>query len=454
MSTITEIISGQCGMEGVQGLMTDKAVQSTVQSMLQPPAVLHSCHLRRAKFKPGRKLTAYYDVEISDCPQAAGSTVRPLAVTWTPPGTPHKLATAEGALGAEIAQRGLAAPFAQLIGDWPDANMHVQIAPFDPVFPHVARLMDPTYARQLLRDCATLDSQWTATPIRYRPRQRHVLRYDAPGATAPTQTLFAKVYADDSHEQFCARNQRIAEWLAAASSTVSALRPLGYLPADFTILYTQVQGRPLSDKLSADGETGHAALLHNLAQTGAALHTLHNAPASLINGLPPIHMDAELKAIKRTCEHIAALLPDVWQQIESILAQAAAMYAALPQEASTFVHGDFKADHVLAADEQLTLIDFDSCAVADPAYDIGKFLADLVWWDEGADAVACTKATDAFLDGYGLAKTDPRLQRAHIWQALIGIKMTAHRVRIFDAQWAARTAAAVQNCAAPLGAMR
>ncbi|MEZ4661178.1 MAG: aminoglycoside phosphotransferase family protein [Caldilineaceae bacterium] len=458
MSTIAEIMSGACGIEGVQRLMAEDAIGGVVQSMLQPSAALAACHLRRAKFKPGRKLTAYYDVAIDDPRQADGTTVRlitrPMTVTWTPPGTPHKLATAAGALGAEIQQRGLAEPFAQLICDRPDANLHVQVAPFDPVFPHLARLMDPHYAREALHDCAAPDSHWTVTPIRYRPRQRHVLRYDVQGDAAltstPPQTLFAKVYADDSRQAFCARNHQIADWLAAASSTVSALRPLAYLPADFTILYAQVDGQPLSAKLENVGETGADAPYHNLAQTGAALHTLHRAPASLTNGLPPLPMDAELKAIKRTCEHIAALLPDVWRQIQSILAQAAAMYATLPQEAPTFVHGDFKADHVLAAGDRLTLIDFDSCALADPAYDIGKFIADLVWWDGDVRSAACERAVDAFLDGYGLSAHEPRWQRARIWQALIGIKMTAHRVRIFDAQWAARTAAAVHNCAAPL----
>ena len=458
MPTIAEIMCGERGIEGVQQLLTADSVRDVVQSMLQPTAVLQACHLRRAKFKPGRKLTAYYDAEMSSAVQTNGpiglTSVRPLAVTWTPPGTPHKLAITEGALGIEIQQRGLAAPFARLICDRPDANMHVQMAPFDPIYPHLARLMDPDYAREMLGAYIDYNSHWNVTPIRYRPRQRHVLRYDAqtapPSTAAAPQALFAKVYADADHQPFYVRNQRIADWLAASSSTVTVLRPLAYLPADFTILYAQVNGEPLSDHLAQDDQQRNHATLHNLTQSGAALRTLHQAPADITQGLPTIRMEAELKAIRRTCEHIAALLPETWRRVESALRRAADMYGALPQEAPTFVHGDFKADHVLTAGNQLTLIDFDSCALADPAYDIGKFLADLVWWSGDAYSVAGAQMSNAFLAGYGLAENDARLQRARIWQTLIGIKMAAHRVRIFDAQWGARTDAAIQNCVAGL----
>ncbi|MCB9149736.1 MAG: hypothetical protein H6641_13330, partial [Caldilineaceae bacterium] len=180
MSTIAEIMCGERGIEGVQQLLTADSVRDVVQSMLQPTAVLQACHLRRAKFKPGRKLTAYYDAEIGGVPQTNGPigrpAVRPLAVTWTHPGTPHKLAATEGVLGIEIQQRGLAAPFARLICDRPDVNMHVQVAPFDPIYPHLARLMDSDYARERSGAYTDRNSHWTVTPIRYRPRQRHVLR--------------------------------------------------------------------------------------------------------------------------------------------------------------------------------------------------------------------------------------------------------------------------------------
>ncbi len=119
----------------------------------------------------------------------------------------------------------------------------------------------------------------------------------------------------------------------------------------------------------------------------------------------------EIAAIARTCEHIQVLLPDAGRTIGALLARAAGAYAALPQEAPTFIHGDFKADHVLLAPgSRLTLIDFDTCGLGDPAYDLGKFMADLAWWAHGAGRTqAPAAAWSAFLGGYGLPAGHPRL---------------------------------------------
>ena len=56
------------------------------------------------------------------------------------------------------------------------------------------------------------------------------------------------------------------------------------------------------------------------------------------------------------------------------------LLAGLPQEEPGFTHSDFKADHVLVTPQGLALIDFDTCSLADPALDVGKFLADLDYW--------------------------------------------------------------------------
>ena len=96
------------------------------------------------------------------------------------------------------------------------------------------------------------------------------------------------------------------------------------------------------------------------------------------------------------------LLPAAWREIQALLGEAAAAYGALPQEADGFIHGDFKADHVLVESTgRLTLIDFDACGLGDPAYDIGKFLADLAWAYAGCPACDLEAARAAFFGGMG-----------------------------------------------------
>jgi hypothetical protein len=54
----------------------------------------------------------------------------------------------------------------------------------------------------------------------------------------------------------------------------------------------------------------------------------------------------------------------------------------------------------LASPQGLTLIDFDTCARADPALDIGKFLADLEWWFTLQGIPGLEEAQAELLKGY------------------------------------------------------
>lgn len=470
MSNITEVLSGKRGLAGIQQLLSAASVGQTLQSMVDNADAIDACHLRRAKFKPDRKLTAYYDLHLRR-PSGSGSAIRSIAVTWLPEGVQHPTLDADGnAMQTEAIHRGLAAPFHRLISETglvahcaAESNMQIQVSPLDPRYPQLTRLSDPAYARELLASCAASDHggeserdrYYAIHAIRYRPRQRHVLQYvgetnlvaGAPWARAAgalpddQDTVFAKLYQDASHQHFFALTHQIADWLAASMPDVAVLRPLAYASADTTTLYEKANGSPLSDDLCKPAPS----VANHLQRTGAALRVLHNTPANLTQGLPSLELPAELAAIARTCEHIQALLPAVGQDIRTLLEQARISYAKLPQEAPTFIHGDFKADHVLVAADQLTLIDFDSCALADPAFDIGKFLADLDWWYTTYQQPGLKQARDAFLAGYGLGPNHPRLQRAQVWEVLIRIKITSHRIRLFDHNWSARTALAVKR---------
>ena len=75
-------------------------------------------------------------------------------------------------------------------------------------------------------------------------------------------------------------------------------------------------------------------------------------------------------------------------------------YSELPQEKPTFTHSDFKADHLLSTPQGLTLIDFDTCNLTDPALDIGKFLADLEWWFTLKGISGVEEAQAELLKGY------------------------------------------------------
>jgi aminoglycoside phosphotransferase (APT) family kinase protein len=124
----------------------------------------------------------------------------------------------------------------------------------------------------------------------------------------------------------------------------------------------------------------------------------------------------------------------------------------LPQERPTFTHSDFKSDHILTTSQGLTLIDFDTCKLTDPALDIGKFLADLEWWFalKGIDGIEDVQ--EELLKGYvGTGKSDPqvreRLARARFFQVLILTKIVVRRVPLYQKEWAATTARMIGRAA-------
>jgi hypothetical protein len=444
---IQDVLMGRCGLGGVQWALGGRPVRQALRhglaALLSDSALLGPCYLRRAKYKPGRKLTGYYDVVLRQ-PALAGPR-RSIAVTWTTDAADQDSpAPALLEMQAEAVRRGLAAPFHRLIGGVPHWSMRVQISPLDPHFPQLVRVSDPPYVRTML---ATVYAQaagdpwpepaarYAITPIRYRPGQRHVLRYDPQETTGRGETLFAKLYEGVDGAQAL----RVASWvtdqLAESGSGVTGVRPRGYAAEDAVILYPQVFGTPLSGQLCRPVRE----LAKHLQRAGQALQTLHSAPVSLEDALAVHSFAAEVKGIARTCEHIQVLLPEVGARISKILECAQDLHSRLPHESPVFAHGDFKADHLWITPTGLTLIDFDTCALADPALDIGKFLADLQWWYAGYDQPGVEAAQEQFLKGYGSGADPARLMRSRIYETLVLVKMTAHRVRLFDAAWSRRT---------------
>ncbi len=84
-----------------------------------------------------------------------------------------------------------------------------------------------------------------------------------------------------------------------------------------------------------------------------------------------------------------------------------------------------------------TLIDFDNSCLADPAFDVGKFLADLQLWRVSYNLPELEQAQDSFLAGYAPGAPTERLVRALLYEAIQLVKVV-RRVP-FDRDWAPRT---------------
>jgi aminoglycoside phosphotransferase (APT) family kinase protein len=413
--------------------------------------------LSRAKFKPGRKLSAYFSFPVLNDAGKVCHTSQ-LAVTWQNSLESGDDADGRSQLQQEASRAGLMPVQRELWRDLPERGIRLQIWPLDPKFPHLVNLGDPSHAAEMLASLGVAQDGKqlpVITPIRYRPGERHVLRYEIPLSAADherDQCLYAKLYKNeqDASRAFGVAN-RVVDWLDANPQGLQGNRAAAMSQEDCAILYPHAPGVPLSHQL----DRSNRWLASQLKTTGKALATMHSGPESLQAGLKENSFANEAKVVKRASEHIQALLPETYEKILNILDSLQMHYAELPQEKPTFTHSDFKADHLLSTPQGLTLIDLDTCTLTDPALDLGKFLADLEWWFTLKGISGVEEAHEELIKGYqGENSGDPiiaaRLRRAKLFHILILVKIVARRVPIYKKEWAPMTARLVERASQEL----
>lgn len=453
-----EILSGNAGLAGVQWALNSpssrRLLREEAQRMLLPGYRAGPFHLTRAKFKPGRHLLAYFTFPALDAKGQASHSVQ-LAVAWQNGREVNDGDAGRSQLEDQAKRSGLMPVQCELWRARPDRGITLQIWPLDPEFPQLIRLGDPSYVAGMFASLGIADDPAQTpviTPIRYRPGERHVLRYEIESpetGSGQVQRLYAKLYsnAQDAVRAFGIAN-RVVDWLDSRPQGLQGNRPAAMSQEDGVILYPHAPGTPLSHLLHRSGRW----LAAQLQTIGSGLALLHQGPETLQAELKQNTLDNEAKVVRRASEHIQVLLPETHAKILEIVERTQEQYSDLPQEKPTFTHSDFKADHMLATPGGLTLIDFDTCKLTDPALDIGKFMADLEWWFTLKGISGVEEAHAELLKGYvGEGVPDQtlqaRLRRARLFHALILTKIVVRRVPLYKREWAAMTTRMIDRAA-------
>jgi Phosphotransferase enzyme family len=440
----------------LHGPAAQQRLRTALSQLLPTTHALGRCRLEWVEFKPGRKLVAHYQVEARRPNDDAGD-FRPIALIWTPQreagDNGDELPSLEE-LQRDARVRKLTGPWQRLVADFPECCLRVQGWPLDSPFPQLVRVSDSCHVREMLRAASVIDpaSDYLVVPVRYRPGERHVLLYTrADGRTHLADPIFAKLYESSASAARAFRvANRVGDLLAASDSTLRSVRPVGCVAHDAVVLYPRILGTPLSEHLRRAGP----ALAQHLGQAGSMLRILHTetqATPGECRGASGMGLSDELtahrgfakevkKITRRTCEHIHALLPELGARINAMLARAANLYDGLPQELPTFAHGDFKTEHLWIGAGGLTVMDFDTCCLADPALDVGKLLADLEYWYSAYNQEGVKQAQTHFLSAYASGTPTDRVRRAWPYAALTLVKLAVHRLRLCDDDWPARTA--------------
>ena len=333
----------------------------------------------------------------------------------------------------------------------------VQEFPVDPKLPHLDAVMSPS-GHPALADALESTARLmhdvpperplegiAAEPVRYKPGDRCVLRYrlrfGAPGpdGTASTHTLIAKLYQEPGEAQAAddllsrLRTEAGAAWIA---------RPLGVVPG-LPLALTEDLGSSRDPVPAHSGldvvHPGSEEALDVVRRAARALAELHTSGLDTGDRSPRTGAEEAGKAAKRA-RTIEQYVPELTPVVREVSDALCATLAGLPADTLRPGHGSYKPSQLMVRDGAVFLVDFDQFCLADPALDVGYFLAYLrpaglwygragrrAWFEAAADAFRTTYLDRLAERGESSATREGIAGRAHVFEAALLLKIAARR---------------------------
>ena len=224
------------------------------------------------------------------------------------------------------------------------------------------------------------------TLLSHRLGRRCTLRFHLSGTEG--RSLIVKLFRrpDRARRAFATLAALRAQGFAAGAVRVPA--PLALLEEVAILVMEDVPGVPLLE-VPADRRAAIAGA------SGAALARLHAASAPEAGSHGPAE---EFATLERWCDLAASLRPDMAAAIATSLAAVRAGLSGLePPARQVLLHRDLHERQILSSGAALSLLDFDTLALGEPALDLGNLLAHLALAGEPCQGGLAA----AFLAGYG-----------------------------------------------------
>ena len=282
-----------------------------------------------------------------------------------------------------------------LLVEVPPDGRDLVVRPFpdDPGLPTLPQAVDPAIARTVLAGAVPgADSaERCDVEVVHHPRTGPcVLRYSMPtppGAPAPRhQTVFGKVYPDAGGAERAAAAMRLlrAELPPLLyGNRVLVPEPLAVDPSLRLGLAEAIPGRPLLAGLLRAALTGgptagdHGWTLRGAVDmagwVAASVHRCETGPGQ---PLPVRDIDGERTALKAELTQVGEFWPLAVSLLRSGVSVAAGLRDVRREPApSVLAHGDLTPAQLLLARGSVGLVDVDTLCRAEPALDLGRFLA-------------------------------------------------------------------------------
>jgi aminoglycoside phosphotransferase (APT) family kinase protein len=255
-------------------------------------------------------------------------------------------------------------------------------------------------------------ADWCASVISRSAEGRLVLALERPG-----ERLFAKRFVCP-HDAVAARDA--LELLGSCRlHALRVPRPLVLDAEKGLLLMTAVDGRPL------DG-IDPAATRGAMRRAGVALSELH---AQRLDGLRVLRLSGELRA---RLEPSLAQVAEIFPSSEHALRRLEAIVDGLDDPSGGFVpiHGDYQLRQLCDDGVGMGVVDWDSLAAGDPAYDVAYFVTYLINHARPASARA---GIESFLGGYRPSRE--LVARAAVYEAFNYVRRCCRRLRLRDQGW-------------------
>lgn len=372
-----------------------------------------------------------------------------------------------------------------------DIGLSVQAFPADGSLPALADSCDtsrhsPLFeALQFAARVQLGDDSWqlvsaSAEPIRYKPANRCVICYHLilehskdKGASLRNLAIFGKVYADPEQarsvqalqQQLYDEQTSRATGVGVAQSMEGTLginlsgnspllpRPLGLIDALGLTFNQAIEPGKARERLVTGaralrphmerGRGGEITELvipsEELRLTAIALARLHTSAVRPDVSAPRMGAK-EAKRARERAELIASHNPAQAEEVQRLGQQLATHLETLQPDTYRPAHGGFKASQLLFHSHQVFVVDFDGFCLADPALDVGYFLAYLrpsglwyqrpgmrQWFEAAAEVFAATYRKVLSELGVAESEADNILQRSRLYEAALLFKIAARR---------------------------
>jgi aminoglycoside phosphotransferase (APT) family kinase protein len=319
---------------------------------------------KHTAYKPGKECLVLYRLTF-------GGTTKERIVSVTF-GKPSRL---RKAYDRYCASRGAAAgpPPPGTMLHLPEYPCLVEFFPTDAELPALAWAADPGELLRRLpqaRAMANGSAHVELRVLRYRPRERCVLRYgiDATNGNGGAH-LIAKVYPVGPKAGAVRRKLEILRAPARAAGILLP-RLLDAAETDTLVLMEHLAGTAMNVVLERTRTETEAREAVGLA--AAALASLHSLPFTSEESRS---LSGEFEELCLRAARLRTAAPLLSQEVDAWLQELRPRVARAQPGALHLIHGDFKPSQLLVNGTVIGVVDLDRACLGDPAIDVGNFMA-------------------------------------------------------------------------------